>query len=171
MWLALNVGRDVAADVCSRGAVQISQITAKIIYSGRGPPERKRVRVLAELFPRVQIVSFKQGFGAFKLVVAEIVFVIEMRHLVIDGANCGARLIGTGLRADLNGADVTLRQVANRDSIDQTRVNQIALKTRIGLSQDERENVRSISGRIVLANGRTVPADVNKYILHHLIDR
>src|SRR2546427_2280376 len=139
MWLALNVGRDVAADVCSRGAVQISQITAKIIYSGRGPPERKRVCVLAELFPRVQIVSFKQGFGAFKLVVAEIVFVIEMRHLVIDGANCGARLIGTGLGQDLNRADVALRVIADGDGVDYAAVRQGALKTRIRLRQNERE--------------------------------
>src|SRR2546421_10016156 len=39
MRLALNVGRDVAADVCARGAAQVDLAAAKINCAPRSPPE------------------------------------------------------------------------------------------------------------------------------------
>ena len=90
--LALNVSRDITADVGARSASQVAEVAAEIIDAGRRPPEAERLRVLVELFARIKIVSFQQGLGALELFVGVIVLVVEVRDFVVDRFERGLAL-------------------------------------------------------------------------------
>src|SRR5258708_21658027 len=115
--LALNIRRHVAADIRARGAAQIAEITAKVIDTGRRPPKAERLCVLVKLFARIEIVCLHQSLRALELLVGVVILVVEMRDLVIDGAQRCLSLVGCGLRDDVNGAGVSLRVITNRHAV------------------------------------------------------
>src|SRR2546423_7458733 len=62
--LALDVGRDVAADVRARGRAKTPEVAAVVFETRRGPPEAYDVRVVGELLARVQVFGFEEGLRA-----------------------------------------------------------------------------------------------------------
>jgi peroxiredoxin len=64
------------------------------------------VRVVACFLARVKVFGFEQTLGAFKLFVCEIIAVVKVRDLIVDGAwrralsgvVCAMMLIGPTLR-------------------------------------------------------------------------
>src|ERR1041385_5593308 len=59
--LALYVSRHVTADVGARGRAQALEVAAEVVQARRGPPEADRVRLLRELFARVEVVGLDQS--------------------------------------------------------------------------------------------------------------
>ena len=80
------------------------------------------------------------------------------------------RFVGSGLKDDVDWADVALRVVTDADAVHQSGVNQVALKARIGLLHDERKNVGSISRGVVFADRRTLPANLDQSRSDRLLD-
>ena len=149
---ALNVSRNIAADISARSVTQVREIAAEIIDAGRRPPEADGLSILVKLLARVKIVGFQQRLCALQLFVGVIVLVVEMGDLVVDSAQRGLRFFRSRLRDDIDRSHVSLRVVADRRAVYQPAVNQIALKTRVGLLHDEREDVGGVSRGVVLAD-------------------
>src|SRR6267378_7916524 len=137
MRFSLNVSCDITTDVGSRSSPQPAQVAPEIPKPGRGPPETKCVRIVTEAFARIQVVSFQQGFRALKLVVCEIVFVVEMGDFVVDSLNGRMRLIWCCLSDNGDRPNVALSVIPDAHCCHQTGVDEIPLETRIGLSQDK----------------------------------
>src|SRR5437660_12262363 len=62
--LALNISRNVAANVRARSVAQVCQIAAEIIDARSRPPEADCLSVLVKLLARIKIVGLKQGLCA-----------------------------------------------------------------------------------------------------------
>src|SRR5207302_764091 len=170
VWLALNIGRDITAYVGARSPAQICQVATEIIDAGRRPPESQRLGVLVKLFARIKIIGFQQRLRAVELFVGEVILVVKVRDFVIDRFQGRLSFLGRGLRDDANRSYVSLSVIPGGHTIDQTRINQIPLKLRIGLLQNEREGVGGISCRIVFANRWSLPTDLDQDVSHRLFD-
>jgi len=128
MGLALNVSRDVTADVGARRGAQPREIATEVLESRRRPPKTQRVRVVAQLLARIKIVRLEQCLRTFELLVGVVVLVVEVRDFFVHRFDRGARFVRRGLRDQRDWANVALRVVTEVDGRDQARIDKISLK-------------------------------------------
>src|SRR6185369_10256539 len=170
MGLALNVGGDVTADVGARSSAQSWQITAEVFESRRRPPETQRVCVVAQLLTRIKIVGFEKCLGAFELLVCVVILVVEVCDFFIEGFDCCSCFVRSRLRDKRDWSNVALCVVTQINARNQTRIDEVTLKSRSLLTQDERKHVGSVSCWIIFADRRTMPTDVDDHVLHRLLN-
>src|SRR5581483_101222 len=137
MWLVLNIGSYVFADILARSAPQALEITSVIVVAGRGPPETDHVGVIAEFLAGEKIVCFQQRLGSLELFISEVIFVVEVRNLLINSAQRGLCLIRCCLGDQIDWSDISLRVIAKINRSYQASIDQIALESRIRLTKDK----------------------------------
>src|SRR5258706_717061 len=152
MRFTKDVAGQVAADVGPRSGPQTPEITTVVVEPSRGPPETNRMCVIVDLLTRIKIIRLEQRFRALELLVRKVVGIIEVGNLVVDRARHRLCFIRSCLRNEIDRADVSLRVVAEADVGRQSGVDQRTLKTRIRLPENERKNIRSVGGCVVLAD-------------------
>src|SRR5204862_7951179 len=100
--------------------------------------------IFTQLLTGIKIISFEQSPRTLELLVGEVILVVEMRDLVVYSHHGSLGLVRRRHCCNQNRTDISLGVIAEVHSLHETRVNQVALKTRVRLAQNEREDIGRI---------------------------
>ena len=76
-----------------------------------------------------EIVGFEKRFRAFELFVRVVILVVEVGDFVVEGFDRCSCLVGSCLRDERDWTNVALRVVTQVDARDQTRIDEVSLKS------------------------------------------
>src|SRR5207245_6548188 len=82
----------------------------------------------------------------------------------------GLCFVRSGLKDDVDRSDISLRVVTDCDAVNQSCVDQVSLKSGIGLLHDERKSIGRISRGVILTDRWTLPADLDQNVRDWLLD-